>query len=245
MSTAAASDGLLSIGEVLHLLRSDFPDVSISKIRYLESEDLVQPQRTPSGYRKFTRADAERLRYVLRMQRDHYLPLKVIREHLDAIDRGLQPAPLSATDTAPRALVTTDAYPSPEDLAAESLELRLSRKELLEESGITNEVLRELESFGLVAQAPGTSYYDGTALQVARIAAEMAQFGYGPRHLRPFRLAADRELSLVEQVVKPMARGRHEDSAAKAEEAARAIATLAIQLHVALVKAGLPGTLGR
>ncbi|MCU0264275.1 MAG: MerR family transcriptional regulator [Candidatus Nanopelagicales bacterium] len=245
MSTAAASDGLLSIGEVLHLLRSDFPDVSISKIRYLESEDLVQPQRTPSGYRKFTRADAERLRYVLRMQRDHYLPLKVIREHLDAIDRGLQPAPLSATDTAPRALVTTDAYPSPEDLAAESQELRLSRKELLEESGITNEVLRELESFGLVAQAPGTSYYDATALQVARIAAEMAQFGYGPRHLRPFRLAADRELSLVEQVVKPMARGRHEDSAVKAEEAARAIATLAIQLHVALVKAGLPGTLGR
>jgi DNA-binding transcriptional MerR regulator len=231
--------------EVLHLLRSDFPDVSISKIRYLESEDLVQPQRTPSGYRKFTRADAERLRYVLRMQRDHYLPLKVIREHLDAIDRGLQPAPLSATDTAPRALVTTDAYPSPEDLAAESQELRLSRKELLEESGITNEVLRELESFGLVAQAPGTSYYDATALQVARIAAEMAQFGYGPRHLRPFRLAADRELSLVEQVVKPMARGRHEDSAAKAEEAARAIATLAIQLHVALVTAGLPGTLGR
>ncbi|HYN56188.1 MAG TPA: MerR family transcriptional regulator [Motilibacterales bacterium] len=245
MSTAAASDGLLSIGEVLHLLRADFPDVSISKIRYLEAEDLVEPQRTPSGYRKFTRADAERLRYVLRMQRDHYLPLKVIREHLDAIDRGLQPAPLSATDTAPRALVTTDSYPSPEDLAAESQELRLSRKELLEESGTTNEVLRELESFGLVAQAPGTSYYDATALQVARIAAEMAQFGYGPRHLRPFRLAADRELSLVEQVVKPMARGRHQDSPAKAEEAARAIATLAIQLHVALVKAGLPGTLGR
>ena len=245
MSTAAASDGLLSIGEVLHLLRADFPDVSISKIRYLEAEDLVEPQRTPSGYRKFTRADAERLRYVLRMQRDHYLPLKVIREHLDAIDRGLQPAPLSATDTAPRALVAADTYPSPEDLAAESQELRLARKELLEESGITNEVLRELESFGLVAQVQGTSYYDATALQVARVAAEMAQYGYGPRHLRPFRLAADRELALVEQVVKPMARGRHQDSPAKAEEAARAIATLAIQLHVALVKAGLPGTLGR
>jgi DNA-binding transcriptional MerR regulator len=245
VSTAAASDGLLSIGEVLHLLRADFPDVSISKIRYLEAEDLVEPQRTPSGYRKFTRADAERLRYVLRMQRDHYLPLKVIREHLDAIDRGLQPAPLSATDTAPRALVTTEHYPSPEDLGAESQELRLSRKELLESSGITNEVLRELESFGLVVQAPGTSYYGASALQVARIAAEMAQFGYGPRHLRPFRLAADRELSLVEQVVKPMARGRAQDSAAKAEEAARAIATLAIQLHVALVKAGLPQTLGR
>ncbi len=245
MSTAAASDGLLSIGEVLHLLRSDFPDVSISKIRYLEAENLVEPARTPSGYRKFTRADAERLRYVLRMQRDHYLPLKVIREHLDAIDRGLQPAPLTASDTAPRALVAAESYPSPEDLVDVGQDLRLSRKELLEESGITNEVLRELESFGLVGQAPGTSYYDAAALQVARIAAQMAQFGYGPRHLRPFRLAADRELSLVEQVVKPMARGRHEDSGAKAEEAARAIATLAIQLHVALVKAGLPGTLGR
>ena len=94
MGATAAADGLLSIGEVLHLLKADFPDVSISKIRYLESEDLVQPQRTPSGYRKFTRADAERLRYVLRMQRDHYLPLRVIGEHLDAMDRGLEPPPI-------------------------------------------------------------------------------------------------------------------------------------------------------
>ena len=246
MSMAAGSDGgVLSIGEVLQLLRAEFPDISISKIRYLESEDLVEPQRTPSGYRKFTLADAERLRYVLRMQRDHYLPLKVIREHLDALDRGLKPAPLSDSDPAPRALVTTGAHPTEEDLVGGGSELRLSRKELLEESGITNEVLRELESFGLVTQSAGSSYYDGTALQVARIARQLAEYGYGPRHLRPFRLAADRELSLVEQVVKPMARGRHEDSAAKAEEAARAIATLSIQLHVALVKAGLPATLGR
>lgn len=247
MSSAAASDGLLSIGEVLQLLRADFPDVTISKIRYLESEKLVEPARTPSGYRKFTRADSERLRYVLRMQRDHYLPLKVIREHLDAIDRGLQPAPLTAGDTAPRALVSTDgSAPEADDLVGGSgRELRLSRKELLAEAQITNEVLRELESYGLVSQAPGTSYYDATALQVARIAAQMAQFGYGPRHLRPFRLAADRELALVEQVVKPLARGRQENSQAKAEETARAIATLSIQLHLALVKAGLPGTLGR
>jgi len=245
MSTAVASDGLLSIGEVLHLLRQEFPDVSISKIRYLEAEQLVEPTRTPSGYRKFTRADAERLRYVLRMQRDHYLPLKVIREHLDAIDRGQRPAPLSPTGTAPRALVAAEAYPSAEDLGTDGQELRLSRRELLEQAGITNEVLRELESFGLVTQTPGTAHFGATALQVARIAAEMAQFGYGPRHLRPFRLAADRELALVEQVVKPMARGRQQDSAVKAEEAARAIVTLAMQLHVALVKEGIPGTLGR
>ena len=245
MGATAAADGLLSIGEVLHLLKADFPDVSISKIRYLESEGLVEPARTPSGYRKFTRADAERLRYVLRMQRDHYLPLKVIREYLDQVDRGLQPPPLDGTDTAPRALVVAEAHPSPEDLGADAQELRLSRRELLEQGGLTNEVLRELESFGLIAPMPGTGYFDGTALQVARIAAEMAQFGYGPRHLRPFKLAADRELALVEQVVLPMSRGRQADSVARAEETARSIAALAIQLHVTLVKAGLPRTLGR
>jgi DNA-binding transcriptional MerR regulator len=245
VTAAPAADGLLSIGEVLHLLRTDFPDVSISKIRYLEAEGLVEPARTPSGYRKFTRADAERLRYVLRMQRDHYLPLKVIRDHLEAIDRGLQPAPLDAGDTAPRALVVAEDSPSAEDFGADAQELRLSRRELLEQGGISNEVLRELESFGLIATVAGSSYYDATALQVAQIAAEMAQFGYGPRHLRPFRLAADRELALVEQVVKPMSRGRQEGAAERAEESARAIAALATRLHVTLVKAGLPGTVGR
>jgi DNA-binding transcriptional MerR regulator len=245
MGATAAADGLLSIGEVLHLLKADFPDVSISKIRYLEGEGLVEPARTPSGYRKFTRADAERLRYVLRMQRDHYLPLKVIREYLDKVDRGLQPAPLDGTETAPRALVVAEAHPSAEDLGSDAQELRLSRRELLEQGGLTNDVLRELESFGLIAAVPGTNHYDSTALQVARIAAEMGQFGYGPRHLRPFKLAADRELALVEQVVLPMSRGRQADSAARAEETARAIAALAVQLHVTLVKAGLPRTLGR
>jgi DNA-binding transcriptional MerR regulator len=245
VSTARASDGLLSIGEVLHLLRGDFPDVSISKIRYLEAEGLVEPARTPSGYRKFTRADAERLRYVLRMQRDHYLPLKVIREHLDQLDRGLQPAPLDGGAAAPRALVAAEGHPTAEDLVTDAQELRLSRAELLEHSGLTNEVLRELESFGLVATMSGSAFFDATALQVARIAAEMAHYGYGPRHLRPFKLAADRELALVEQVVLPMARGRQQDSAARAEEAARTITALALQLHVTLVKAGLPRTLGR
>jgi DNA-binding transcriptional MerR regulator len=244
MRAAVAADGLLSIGEVLHLLKGDFPDVSISKIRYLESEGLVEPARTPSGYRKFTRADAERLRYVLRMQRDHYLPLKVIREHLDAIDRGLQPAPLDAAETAPRALVVAESSPAPEDFAADHQELRLSRRELLEQGGLTNEELRELESFGLISTVSG-SFYDATALQVAQIAAEMSQYGYGPRHLRPFRLAADRELALVEQVVKPMSRGRQEGAQERAEETSRAIASLATRLHVTLVKAGLPGTIGR
>ncbi len=245
MSTAAASDGLLSIGEVLRILRPDFPDISVSKIRYLESEGLVEPARTPSGYRKFTRADAERLRYVLRMQRERYLPLKVIREHLDAVDRGLTPPPLDATDAAPRAFVVAEDHPVADDLAPDAQPLQLSRRELLENSGVSNEMLRELESFGLVRLPAGSAHYDATALQVARLAAQLGEYGYGPRHLRPFRLSADRELALVEQVVKPMARGRHEDSVSQAEETARTIAALAIQLHVALVKSGLPGTTGR
>lgn len=245
MSSAAATDGLLSIGEVLHSLRADFPDISISKIRYLESEGLVEPSRTPSGYRKFSRADLERLRYVLRMQRDNYLPLKVIREHLDAIDRGLTPAPLTAADAAPRALVIAEQYPSASELSAEAVDLRLSRAELVEASGASAELLDELESFGLLTTIPGTAFYDATALQVATITAELAQFGYGPRHMRTFKLGADRELALVEQVVLPMARGRQPDSGAKAEEAAHQIASLAIRLHVVLVKSGINRTLGR
>ncbi len=244
MSPATASDGLLSIGEVLHLLRGDFPDVTISKIRFLEAEGLVEPARTPSGYRKFTHSDAERLRYILQMQRNHYLPLKVIREHLDALDRGLKPAPLG-DDVAPRALVVAGDHPGVEDLAPDAQELRLSRAELLADSGLSEEALRELESFGLVSTVPGTTFYDGTALQVSRIVSQLATYGYGPRHLRPFKLAVDRELALVEQVVKPMARGRQADAASRAEETARAIASLVIQLHLTLVKAGLPSTIGR
>lgn len=246
MSTATAGDGLLSIGEVLRTLRPDFPDITISKIRYLENERLVEPARTPSGYRKFSVADVDRLAYVLRMQRDHYLPLKVIREHLDALDRGLTPPPLDSTDTAPRALVSVDSHPVADDLASDGQRLALSRRELLENSGITNEMLRELESHGLIPVPNGASaHYDATALQVACLAAQLAEYGYGPRHLRPFKLSADRELALVEQVVRPMSMGRNQNAVAQAEETARAIAALAIQLHVALVKAGLPGTIGR
>ncbi len=245
MSAQPATDGLLSIGEVLHLLKADFPDVSLSKIRYLEGEGLVEPQRTSSGYRKFTRVDVDRLAYVLRMQRDHYLPLKVIREHLDKLDRGMAPPPLDAQDPAPRPVVVVAGQPEAEDLAPDPAELRLSRRELLEESGLSSDTLRELESFNLVAPVPGCAQYDAMALQVARLARDLSEYGFGPRHLRPFRLAVDRELALVEQVVKPIARGQQQDSMARAEETARTIAALNLQLHVTLLKMGLPSTVGR
>ncbi len=239
MTSALAADGLLSIGEVLHSLRADFPDVSISKIRYLESEGLVEPSRTPSGYRKFSRADLDRLRFVLRMQRDNYMPLKVIREQLAGRDAGQSPEPAPAAGPVPRSLVVAS-----NDDAPSGTDVRLARKELLEEAGISNEMLRDLESYGLVNQSTGGAFYDATDLQIAILAGKLAEFGYGPRHLRPFRLAADRELALVEQVVMPMSRGRHPDAASRAEEAANSIADLALQLHVCLVQAGLSRLLG-
>ena len=119
MRQSASSRARLSIGEVLGQLRGDFPGLNISKIRFLEAEGLIEPERTPSGYRKFSHQDVERLRYVLTAQREHYLPLKVIREHLDAIDRGLEPPALtqSTVPQVPRVVLAGDGYPSPEAFA--------------------------------------------------------------------------------------------------------------------------------
>jgi DNA-binding transcriptional MerR regulator len=225
----------LSIGEVLAKLRSDFPDVTISKIRFLESEGLIEPQRTPSGYRKFTSVDLERLRYVLLAQRDQYLPLKVIKENLDALDRGLEPSSSPNTSPKPR-MVPLDTAIAPSSFAEQS-ELRLSRQELLESSGITEEQLVELEGFGLV-QIKGR-YFDGDSLMIAKVVAELSAFGIEGRHLRAFKSAADREVGLVEQVITPYLRQKNSDSKARAEEVSREIASLSVRLHASLVRAGL------
>lgn len=223
----------LSIGEVLSKLRGDFPDITISKIRFLESEGLIEPQRTPSGYRKFTSADLERLRYVLLAQRDHYLPLRVIKDNLDAMDRGLEPAPLSGAS--PR-LATVDGELSPSHFAP-SADMRLSRDELVKASGITDVALTELESFGLITIRG--RHYDADALSVATAVASMSAFGIEPRHLRSFKSAADREIGLIEQVITPLNRQKNSDSKARAEEVSKEIAALSIRLHASLVRAGL------
>src|SRR5690348_8358610 len=139
--TAVPSRAFMSIGEVLASLRGEFPDITISKIRFLEAEGLVEPERTSSGYRKFSREDVGRLRYVLSAQRDHYLPLRVIKEHLDAIDRGLEPPALGAGGgpRVPRALVSAEGLPSPDSFVPDVSEIRLSRKELLEAAGLEPE----------------------------------------------------------------------------------------------------------
>ncbi|MCL6538525.1 MAG: MerR family transcriptional regulator [Acidothermus sp.] len=243
-SRSASTRASFSIGEVLAQLRPDFPDITISKIRFLESEGLLEPERTPAGYRKFSAADVARLRYILTAQRDHYLPLRVIKEHLDALDRGLEPQ-LPGGNGLPRvpmSLVGGEAFPGPQDFAADSADVRLTRQEFLRAAEIDEQQLTALENFGLVA--PRASHYDGTALAIAKTVKELGRFGIEPRHLRAFRAAADREVGLVEQVISPLIRQHGPEARARAEEVAREIAALSVRLHAALVRAGLRPLLG-
>jgi DNA-binding transcriptional MerR regulator len=235
-ASPADSGARLSIGEVLTRLRPDFPDVTISKIRFLESEGLIEPGRTPAGYRKFSLADVRRLRYILSVQRDRYLPLKVIREQLDAIDRGLEPPDGAGVPRLPpRVLADADPVgPTHEGLTAAP---RLSRTELLDNAGVEEALLTDLEGFGLVKARRG--FYDEGALTVTTIAAQMAGFGLEPRHLRAFKTAADREVTLIEQAVTPIARGRAGDAKERAAEAVGELADLSSRLHACLIRDGL------
>ncbi len=225
----------LSIGEVLSRLRTEFSDITISKIRFLEAEGLIEPQRTPSGYRKFTTTDLDRLRFVLIAQRDQYLPLKVIKENLDAIDRGLSPAKSVGGIASPR-LAANDGVLTGDQFASDT-DIRLTRTELLAASNLTNEQLTEIESYGLITIRG--RHYDSDALSVAKAVAEISAFGIGARHLRAFKTAADREIGLVEQITTPLLRQKGSESKARAEEVERELASLSIRLHASLVRAGL------
>ncbi len=227
----------MSIGQVLDVLRPDFPTVTIPKIRFLEEKGLIKPERTAAGYRKFAEADVERLRYVLRMQRDHYLPLKVIGEHLDAIDRGLEPPPIDpVVPTVPTVALSADGLPAAASFRR-SDDLRLSRKELAKITEISEDLLADLEEYGLIVPSP-TGHFDTDALVIAQTARELAGFGLEPRHLRAFRTAADREVGLVQQVVAPR-RGSDSAASARAEETTSELAALTVRLHATLVKIGL------
>lgn len=236
-----SSNPSFSIGAVLTKLKSEFPDLAISKIRFLESEGLVTPHRTPSGYRQFSAADVERLRYVLAAQRDQYLPLRVIKDQLDAIDRGLEPGTPEAR--LPRALTVAPTGPSPRDFAA-TAQIRMTRAELLAQSGLTPTSLAELEQFGLVAAGPG-GYFDADTVLVAQTAADLLAVGLEPRHLRSFRTAADREATLITQLVSAQAHQRDPDARERAVAEAAQLATTILRLHAQLVKAGLRRDLGR
>jgi DNA-binding transcriptional MerR regulator len=231
----------MNIGEVHAKLREDFPNLELSKLRYFEAMDLVRPTRTAAGYRKYSSNDVDRLRYALTLQRDHHLPLKVIREHLDAIDRGLEPPALTPGPQVPRLALAPDGFPGPSSFAADTSRLRLTRRELLAAAEIDEAQLKELEAFGLVVPRAGSAPYDNDAILVARTVAELAEFGIEPRHLRTVKTAADREVGLVEQVVAPIRRSREAGAEGRAEEAMTHIAALSVRLHATLVRVGLRG----
>ncbi|WJV50150.1 transcriptional regulator FtsR [Streptomyces flavofungini] len=230
--TAAADHRLMSIGTVLNVLRDEFPEVTISKIRFLESEGLIEPQRTPSGYRKFSPEDVERLGYVLRMQRDHYLPLKVIREQLDAAERGEGPA-VPAPGQSPESADSELAEAEEERTAA-----RLGRDTLLAAAEADERQLAEWETYGLITPLPDGSY-DADAVTVAALVVELGRFGIEPRHLRAMKAAADREAGLVDQVVAPLRRHRNPQTRAHAEARTKELAGLTGRLHAALVHSAL------
>ncbi len=227
---AATDSGLMSIGAVLNALRDEFPDVTISKIRFLESEGLVEPRRTPAGYRKFSAHDVERLGQVLRMQRDHYLPLKVIREHLDAMERG-EAVPLPTLgrqrDGGGRTGALRGTHGGP-DRAGRAARRGPDRRPGAEGVGVVR-APRSAARRGVRRRGGHRGLTGGGAGAVR----------YRAAHLRVMKAAADREAGLVDQVVAPLKRHRNPQTRAHAEARTKELAGLAVKLHAALVQTAL------
>jgi DNA-binding transcriptional MerR regulator len=205
---------LLNIGQVLKLLEPDFPDVSISKIRFLESEGLVEPARTPAGYRKFSAADVERLRYVLTSQQQ-YLPLKVIKARLEAA----------------------------EEEPAADLPERLDREQMLEVTGLTPAALSALDDSGILSRRRG-GHYSADDVGIAQLVRRLGDYGLEPRHLRAFKGAADREVGLIEQAAFGSGAARTPDARREAQKTAQELTDLCLALHAALLRTGVKRDLG-
>ncbi len=237
----------MSIGAVLDLLRPDFPDVTISKIRFLEAEGLVTPERTPSGYRRFTAYDCARLRFVLTAQRDHYLPLKVIKAQLDGQPDGELPAvPEAASAYAvPRLVPVSNDEGVPGVVSAVSpAQVRLSREDVLERSGVDDALLTALVKAGVIRPGPA-GLFDEYAVVAAQCAGALAEYGIEPRHLRAFRSAADRQSDLIAQIAGPVDKTRRAGARDRADDLAREVAALAITLHTSLIKSAVRDVLDR
>ncbi|GAA1701754.1 MerR family transcriptional regulator [Propioniferax innocua] len=220
-----------SIGQVLNVLKSDFSDISISKIRFLEAEGLISPVRAPSGYRRYSEADIERLRYILRVQRDNYLPLKVIREHLDMMDRGVTPPTPEAPTPVPEPPVEATAQASSNEKGAtRKPPIRMTRTELLEASGLTEPQLHELERAMVVQPRRGTKHYGREAVTIAIAARRLAPYGVDARHLRQVKSLANREYGIIEQAIAPYQRRRGPSRDVSAE-----VTQLLVHVHAAMV----------
>lgn len=226
--TSGAKPAVMNIGEVLTELSEEFPQVTTSKIRFLEDKGLISPQRTRAGYRKYDATDVERLRFVLALQRDQYLPLKVIKDYLHAIDRGEHPDALpGSVKISPRLLSHQDAA------ALQAKTRKLGFNELVAESGASANLIRELMNFGLIPA--NSDVFGETALQIAQAAAGLAAHGIEPRHLRPFKAAAEREAGLIERATIPLSTRKDTAAKAHAADTAKALASHCLNLHSALV----------
>lgn len=225
----------MSIGVVLERLRAEFPDVTVSKIRFLESEGLITPQRTASGYRRFTEEDIKRLRYILVTQRDNYTPLKVIREQLQAMDSGQVTALLSAGDAEPMI--------SPENFRKPVL-TRLSEAEVAEQTGCGVEAVQELTQINVICP-DAAGFYTADDVRTVTTAQALREFGFTANHLKRLRTAADRQADLIAQVAGPIARGRDATARERAEEIGQQLTALVVSLHAGMVKNALRDELDR
>jgi DNA-binding transcriptional MerR regulator len=235
----------MSIGAVLDLLRPDFPDVTISKIRFLEAEGLVTPERTPSGYRRFTAYDCARLRFILTAQRDQYLPLKVIKAQLDAQPDGELPQSGSAYGVPRLVSVDTESADGADGLSGVApTQVRLRREDLLDRSGIDEGLLIELIKAGVIKQGQA-GFFDEHSVVIAQCAKALAEYGVEPRHLRAFRSAADRQSDLIAQIAGPVVKAGKAGARDRADDLAREVAALAITLHTSLIKSAVRDVLDR
>jgi DNA-binding transcriptional MerR regulator len=226
-----ATRSYLSIGEVLVSLKTEFPDVTISKIRFLEGEGLINPERTPSGYRKFYDDDVDRLRKILRMQRDEYLPLKVIKERLVREDGE---GPGAEEEEAASAA-------EEEEIAEPPTGLQMSLDEMSTATGVSKDLIMELESYGLISSRSmnGDAYYDGDDYVVLSIVRDFFRYGVEPRHLTMYKHFAEREAGLFEAIILPMLRQRNPDARQAATESLAELARISRKLKSALLRANL------
>lgn len=242
----------MSIGEVLAALKAEFPDISVSKIRFLEAEGLIEPERTPSGYRKFVDADVERLRTVLRLQRDAFLPLKVIRERLAAGDFSIPAPGAQAPVGPPVAPPGAEAAPVEQPVArasdldddlrdASTTPVRLTEHDLAGETGLELGQVRSLREFGVLCEhrQNGSSYFDEDDVAVAQIARDLLKLGIEPRHMKQLRRFAEQEADLFGQLVTPAIRNRRPEAREQAVETLTELTKLARRLRTTYIMRSL------
>lgn len=219
----------MSIGVVLDRLRAEFPDVAVSKIRFLEAEGLITPQRTASGYRRFTDDDVERLRYILVTQRDNYLPLKIIREQLEAMDSGQVRSLMSASETEP--IISPEKFRRP-------VKTRLSEADVAEQANCSTSDVASVAATGIIS-ADASGFFTADDVRIVSTTLALQDFGFAPAQIKRLRTAAERQADLISQVAGPVALGKDASARQRAEEMGQQISALVVSLHASLVKNAL------